>query len=265
MGIDYHYHYPRCTEDHRFDFSAGWSRTRIWSPFQGGREPKVAHLGPLCPKKSDWQSRLEPNVSSGRVSCDVRLSWCPRQHLFKDGEQERALNFSGDDRSLVKLLHPNLPGSLLSSIVSWRRNHLRPWDKNSKTCLYKFYLESWMDEMCPHLHAAVVPCPKSSRQHGGFEITLHQNGGADSVSSHKVQVEICARHFKMTCHRPSPTSPETPFGFALTIVKRFSLPSGTKSCKRNLWLKCQFREHIISCTVAVCSRSIIIQYNTHSI
>lgn len=155
MGIDYHYHYPRCTEDHRFDFSAGWSRTRIWSPFQGGREPNVAHLGPLCPKKSDWQSRLEPNVSSGRVSCDVRLSWCPRQHLFKDGEQERALNFSGDDRSLVKLLHPNLPGSLLSSIVSWRRNHLRPWDKNSKTCLYKFCLESWMDEMCPHLHAAM--------------------------------------------------------------------------------------------------------------
>lgn len=55
-----------------------------------------------------------------------------------------------------------------------------------------------MDEMCPPLHAAVVPCPKSSRQHGGFEITLHQNGGADSVSSQKVQVEICAHHFKMT-------------------------------------------------------------------
>lgn len=218
----------------------------------------------ICPKKSAWQSRLEPNVSSGRVSCDVRLSWCPRQHLFKDGEQERALNFSGDDRSLVKLLHPNLPGSLLSSIVSWRRNHLRPWDKNSKTCLYKFCLESWMDEMCPHLHAAMSKVISSAWWFRNYPPPKRWR--RQCFLSKGTSWNLCpSLQNDLVCHRPSPTSPETPFGFALTIVKRFSLPSGTKSCKRNLWLKCQFREHIISRTVAVCSRSIIIQYNTHSI
>ncbi len=139
MGIDYHYHYPCCTEDHRFDFSLGWSRTRIWRTFQGGREPKRASWGRLgregaackcglvlkktcfCPTKSAWQSLLEPNIS-GCVSCDVRLSWRAGQHLFKDGEQECALGMKSGHS--VQLLHPNLPRALvqlLSDCVIKRR------------------------------------------------------------------------------------------------------------------------------------------------
>ena len=86
-----------------------------------------------------------------------------------------------------------------------------------------------MDEMCPPLHAAVVPCPKSFCQHGGFEITLHQNGGAgNSVSSQKVQVEICAHHFKMTWFAIAHRRHLKPH-----IVKTFT-PSGTNQVSQEI-------------------------------
>ena len=231
MGIDYHYHYPCCTEDHRFDFSLGWSRTRIWRTFQGGREPKRAIWGRLgregaackcglvlkktcfCPTKSAWQSLLEPNIS-GCVSCDVRLSWRAGQHLFKDGEQECALGMKSGHS--VQLLHPNLPRALVQLLSEGFELGVAPSQDSSDHQCFAHPAPCW----CAMSTVKKVVSPAWSGRN-----TLHQNGGADSVSSQKVQVEICKQGIPFVpitskwLGLPSPTSPETPFGFALTRVK----------------------------------------------